>query len=276
MPRYQEQDPTLIPFLANVTYTLALKYNDGKEVQTPRSLNGGPKRFMFSTTDGRKAFVDEPVARTIWEMGIQKGEPISITKYKKPGKGQPEMWDVRRIDPSANPHPSVEATLPEDSSYYERQFARSVDAAQNAGRTVTIPPEPARKPIPREVERRFEAQQKRTGGEFIPPDAAERLSQPYQAKTAAAAPQSNGNGHLPRLEDQYHAYMASEATTPAIQRRPVQSETRLVERTRELIDAFATCQKYANEKWGGLVNNETVRSLLLSEFINDSKAGGGR
>lgn len=82
----------VIEFACNVPVTVALKYNQGKQVAGQYG-----DRMMFSTTDGRVMFLDPFVAGQIEAAGINVRESFTITKKWDGVKGSPMTWEIARV-----------------------------------------------------------------------------------------------------------------------------------------------------------------------------------
>src|SRR6516165_8922714 len=67
-----------IHFQTNVPMEVALKYNDGKEVNGQYG-----DQVLYTLTDGRVMYVPPIVKKKIDELGIGRGEQFTITKAEK-------------------------------------------------------------------------------------------------------------------------------------------------------------------------------------------------
>jgi hypothetical protein len=67
-----------VQFQTNVPVEVALKYNDGKEVNSQYG-----DQVLYTLTDGRVMYVPPIVKRKIDELGIGRGELFTLTKAEK-------------------------------------------------------------------------------------------------------------------------------------------------------------------------------------------------
>ncbi len=67
-----------VQFQTNVPVEVALKYNDGKEVNGQYG-----DQILYALTDGRVMYVPPIVKRKIDELGIGRGELFTLTKAEK-------------------------------------------------------------------------------------------------------------------------------------------------------------------------------------------------
>jgi len=67
-----------VQFQTNVPVEVALKYNDGKEVNGQYG-----DQVLYTLTDGRAMYVPPIVKRKIDELGIGRGELFTLTKAEK-------------------------------------------------------------------------------------------------------------------------------------------------------------------------------------------------
>lgn len=79
-----------VEFQPNVPVDLALKYSDGKPVNS----RGPVARFLFTTTDDRALFLDESIAKRIQALNLQPGEAFRMCKAVN---GRNTEWRVERI-----------------------------------------------------------------------------------------------------------------------------------------------------------------------------------
>ena len=82
----------VLDFPANQPVTVALKYAQGKPVQSQYG-----ERVLFTLVDGRVMFLAPPVAEQIAALGIPAGERFTITKRWNGEKGSPISWELARI-----------------------------------------------------------------------------------------------------------------------------------------------------------------------------------
>ena len=79
-----------VQFQTNVPVEVALKYNDGKEVNGQYG-----DQVLYTLTDGRVMYVPPIVKRRIDELGIGRGELFTLTKAeKKNGTRRTIEWMV--------------------------------------------------------------------------------------------------------------------------------------------------------------------------------------
>ena len=79
-----------IHFQTNVPIDVALKYNDGKEVNGQYG-----DQVLYTLTDGRVMYVPPIVKKKVDELGIGRGEKFTITKAeKKNGTRRTIEWVV--------------------------------------------------------------------------------------------------------------------------------------------------------------------------------------
>jgi len=79
-----------IQFQTNVPIDVALKYNDGKEVNGQYG-----DQVLYTLTDGRVMYVPPIVKKKVDELGIGRGEKFTITKAeKKNGTRRTIEWVV--------------------------------------------------------------------------------------------------------------------------------------------------------------------------------------
>ena len=79
-----------VEFQPNVPVDLALKFSDGKPVNS----RGPVARFLFTTSDDRALFLDESIAKRIQALGLQPGETFRMCKAVI---GRNTEWKVERI-----------------------------------------------------------------------------------------------------------------------------------------------------------------------------------
>ena len=107
-----------VEFQPNVPVDLALKYADGKPVNS----RGPVARFLFTTTDDRALFLDESIAQRVRALGLQPGEHFRMCKGVI---GRNTEWKVERVGeqkdgtfviPKSGAATSPEITAPASSS----------------------------------------------------------------------------------------------------------------------------------------------------------------
>src|SRR5271168_5370576 len=96
-----------VQFQTNVSIDVALKYNDGKEVTGQYG-----DQVLYTLTDGRVMYVPPIVKKKIDELGIGRGELVTITKAeKKSGTRRTIEWVVA-TDRSGDQQPQRRAQQP--------------------------------------------------------------------------------------------------------------------------------------------------------------------
>jgi len=82
----------VVDFPANQPVTVALKYAQGKTVNTQYG-----ERILFSLADGRIMFLDPKVAGQIASLGTQVGENFTITRKWNGQKDSSVAWELARV-----------------------------------------------------------------------------------------------------------------------------------------------------------------------------------
>lgn len=124
---------------------VCLKYAEGKRIQT----TGGRTRFLFTLTDGRVMFHDEPEAERMKQFGA--GVPFYIQRNRGQGKGAPPIWNMWQGNA---PTRQVEQQLDPQASQLERDLARSIDHVQSTRSGHGALAIPAPPPEPAAIERK--------------------------------------------------------------------------------------------------------------------------
>jgi hypothetical protein len=120
-------------FQVNVPEQVALQFRTGREVEGQY----GPQ-VMFSLSDGRRMYLDPPVAASVEQLGVRPREFFSICKRKGIGTGHSVRWEVTRLDPPAGNGAAAQAqahAAPPERAYgsnLERQLAKSIEQVERA------------------------------------------------------------------------------------------------------------------------------------------------
>lgn len=101
----REQTREYVRFSTNIPQEVALKFPEGKQVQSKNTdASGAPwaDQLMFTTTDGRLMYLPLHVGEIIRELSIGPGERFSLVKAEvKQGNRRGIQWQVKRVDPPA-------------------------------------------------------------------------------------------------------------------------------------------------------------------------------
>lgn len=183
-----------VQFLLDKEVWITLKYDPpGRQVNGRAGI-----AYMFTLTDGRRMFVDEPEARYIAEH-FRAGDPFWMRKHKvSKGVYGYEIWPG---GPEARRGP-IESTLGSDASRLERDLARSVDTVRGNGAVLPPAAPTARQPLP--------------AAKYGPPAPAPRSS--AWENSADELIQPHGEMRVPRE----NAAGSSNAPAPAATRSPQQ------------------------------------------------------
>ena len=205
----------------------------------PSQFSGGDDRHMFSTADGRVMYVTPLVAAQIKALNLAQGECFFICKRKN---GRITEYDVTR-----------EGTEPVD-----------------------VAPRPPAKPTPFKTKLPENLYYAPPVREHEPPSSLEQQLQASIDMVNRRKVGNQGDGTL--------AVMAPPAPRPAVQppARPAAAErmapavaefsSRLILETNTLVDCYAAILRTASERHGNAVKADDVRSLLVTAYINASKA----
>ena len=199
----------------------------------PSQFDGGDDRHMFSTTDGRVMYVTPLTSARINALALSKGECFWICKRKN---GRLTEFAVSREPMSVNPAPPPAAPRP---------------------------PAPFKTKLPERA--------------YYNPELSPAAEATLEEQLRASIDMVNrrkageqGDGTL--------AIMAppAPAARPAVAERlaPAVAEfsSRLVLEVNTLVDCYAEALRTASEKHGNSVKPDDVRSLLVTAYINASKA----
>jgi hypothetical protein len=199
----------------------------------PSQFDGGDDRHMFSTTDGRVMYVTPLTSARINALALSKGECFWICKRKN---GRLTEFAVSREPMSASPAPPPAAPRP---------------------------PAPFKTKLPERA--------------YYNPELSPAAEATLEEQLRASIDMVNrrkageqGDGTL--------AIMAppAPAARPAVAERlaPAVAEfsSRLVLEVNTLVDCYAEALRTASEKHGNSVKPDDVRSLLVTAYINASRA----
>jgi len=199
----------------------------------PSQFEAGDDRHMFSTTDGRVMYVTPLTSARINALALAKGECFWICKRKN---GRLTEFAVSREPMSVNPPPPPAAPRP---------------------------PAPFKTKLPERA--------------YYNPELSPAAEATLEEQLRASIDMVNrrkageqGDGTL--------AIMAppAPAARPAVAERlaPAVAEfsSRLVLEVNTLVDCYAEALRTASEKHGNSVKPDDVRSLLVTAYINASKA----
>jgi hypothetical protein len=102
----------------NTPYTLALKFDTGKEVEG-RFGNQVMFTVITDTNETKQLYLDMPVAAEIVRLGIRAGVRFSLVKREvKVGRKPTPRWEISLIDPV---HPGVVIAQPAQPAYQVQQ-----------------------------------------------------------------------------------------------------------------------------------------------------------
>lgn len=121
----------IVEFEPNVPVIVRLKYPEG----LPVAGRGNVSRVMYSLEDGRRMFLDKPVADSIKMCAFQPGQPFTITKRVN---GKTIRWDVDPIKEQGNPTPAYPAP-PEAHGNGMYRPARQPDPTPRATAPTKVP-----------------------------------------------------------------------------------------------------------------------------------------
>lgn len=127
----QTPPPDRLKLLIGVQETVALAYQDGKEVQSPRD---GSVAVMYTLSDGRKAFFKPAEADALDALQLAPGEPFkvlqrnarSLVEFSR--TGHPAEQKAAPVSPIGDTPASVPTTK------LEHAMKTAIQAAANAER----------------------------------------------------------------------------------------------------------------------------------------------
>ena len=231
----------VVKFAPSVPVEVALKYAvPGKVVST---RNG--ERVLFTLADDRVMFLDLGVARKVEDLGVNVREKFFVCM--PPGGTKGAEWNVWRSPETENT--AVEAASQPESasgeeSSLEHKLRESIELVK-AGKLGEL-----------------------GNGTFaVPAGASARTPAPVQSG-ASNGHQTSNNGH--GSTNGKHGNGAPK--DPQSPGPPVWAQS-LLEQASALVDVYAAALSSASTRHGNQVKPEDVRSLLVTVFIQRSKAG---
>ena len=129
------ESSSTLRFEPNVPVDVALKYAGGFQVTSTKT---NLPQMMYTLTDGRRMYLDLPVAARVDALGVPKGQSFTICKV---GKGKDAQWAVGSKEAVAEAVPVVRRPAPlefpakpEESSadVRSRQVVASADNSMRA------------------------------------------------------------------------------------------------------------------------------------------------
>jgi hypothetical protein len=96
----------IIRFEPNVPVEVALKYDQGKEVES--RIADAPNQMMYTICGGDTIYVPLAVAGMIDKLGIKREELMSICKRVQ---GRATKWEVKRISEAPEPRSRVDQMI---------------------------------------------------------------------------------------------------------------------------------------------------------------------
>jgi hypothetical protein len=223
----------IIKFEFNVPVEVALRFTEPRIF--PSQFEAGDDRHMFSTTDGRVMYVTPLTSARITALHLAKGECFWICKRKN-------------------------NRLTEFAVSRERMAAAPAQPA-----AAPRPPAPFKSNLPKELYW--------SPGE-VAGDPAPSLEEQLRAsidmvnRRKAATVGELGDGTLAIMAPPAPRPAAAERLAPAV----AEFSSRLVLEVNALVDCYATALEAASKKHGNSVKPDDVRSLLVTCYINASKA----
>ena len=231
----------VVKFVPSVPVEVALKYAvPGKVVST---RNG--ERVLFTLADDRVMFLDLGVARKVEDLGVNVREKFFVCM--PPGGKKNAEWNVWRSPEtekaSVEAAPQPESASAEESSL-EQKLRESIELVKQ-GKLGEL-----------------------GNGTFaVPAGASAGTPAPVQSG-ASNGHQTSNNGHgSTNGKNGNGAPGQPESSGP-----PVWALS-LLEQANALVDVYAAALRSASTKHGNQVKPEDVRSLLVTVFIQRSKAG---
>jgi hypothetical protein len=235
----------IIKFDFNVPVEVALRFTEPRVF--PSQFEAGDDRHMFSTTDGRVMYVTPLTSARISALHLEKGECFWICKRKSGRLTEFAVSRERMSAAPAQPQAAPRPPAPFKSKLPERVYY-SPEAANEPAPTPTL------------------EEQLRASIDMVQRRKAQPVGELGDGTLAIMAPPAdvkmNGTSLHPRPA-------AAERLAPAV----AEFSSRLVMETTALVDCYASVLETANKKHGTLVKSDDIRSLLLSCYINASKAG---
>lgn len=113
----REQTREYVRFNTNIPQEVALKFPEGKQVQSQKTDASGtpwPDQLMFTTTDGRLMYLPLYAGEILRELRVGPGERISVGKFEvKQGNRRGTRIQITRVDPPAEVARSVAPAAPQ-------------------------------------------------------------------------------------------------------------------------------------------------------------------
>lgn len=235
------QQREVVKFVPSVPVEVALKYAmPGKVVST---RNG--ERVLFTLADNRVMFLDLGVARKVEDLGVNVREKFFVCM--PPGGKKDAEWNVWRSpetgEAAVEVAPQPESASAEESSL-EQKLRKSIELV-NEGKLGEL-----------------------GNGTFaVPAGASAGTPAPVQSG-ASNGHQTSNNGHRSTNGKSGNGAPGQpESSGTPVWRRS------LLEQANALVDVYAAALSSASTKHGNQVKPEDVRSLLVTVFIQRSKAG---
>lgn len=129
-----------INFETNVPVTIALKFADGKRVDSRYN----DYEVYYSTTDGRSFYASPALAEKISALELKAGEPFSICRReaKTPGSARKGVeWQVTRVE-----QPERTVSSPSAPVAATRSATKAMSVPDGSNRTQHIAPAPEELP----------------------------------------------------------------------------------------------------------------------------------
>lgn len=246
----------VVKFAPNVPVEVALKFAmPGKVISTQ---NG--ERVMYTLADDRVMFLDLLVAKQIEELGPNVREKFFVCR--PPDRQKNPKWlvwlspdaEAARVKAARGNSEVVEVARPilETETPLEQQLRLSIDLV-NQGKWGEI-----------------------GDGTFVVPNGASVAAPaPVAAdvhENGHQASTNNGNGSTTERSTTKNGAVNGEVVRqPEVQIRPAWADS-LLAQTVALVDVYAAALTDASAKHGNHVKPEDVRSLLVTVFIQRSKA----
>jgi hypothetical protein len=222
----------VIKFDFNVPVECALRFTEPRVF--PSNFEGGDDRHMYSTTDGRVMYVTPLTSARINALHLEKGECFWICKRKNGRLTEFTVSRERMASAPAQAPAAPRTPAPFKSKLPERVY-------WNPGE-ISSEPEPS-PTLEEQLRASIDMVNRRKQGE-------------------------QGDGTLAVMAPPAPRPAAAERMAPAV----AEFSSRLVLEVNALVDCYAVALKAASEKHGNSVKPDDVRSLLVTAYINASKA----
>jgi hypothetical protein len=239
------QQRGVVKFVPNEPVEVALKFAmPGKIVST---RNG--ERVMYTLADERVMFLDLGVARKIEDLGVNVREKFFVCR---PAGGKPDVeWTVWRSPETEKARAEVETAPqppPEEETLLERKLRESIELVKQ-GKLGEL-----------------------GNGTFaVPAGASAGTPAPVQSDAANGHQINNGHGNTNGKSGNGNGNGNGAPKHPEPAEPPVWAQS-LLEQANALVDVYAAALSSASTKHGNQVKPEDVRSLLVTVFIQRSKA----